>query len=235
MQSVDAPARITMNIPPLSFGKVSGNSMLPVLKPGSHVAFAPGIGTLREGDVVAFRCGGRLVVHRVVSVTSQGLVTQGDNRGVRDKRLVSLDQVEGRALLVRQAGGSWRRITAPPGGSWWRNRLGLRLRNYFCRASDACRTVFSMNDERFEKQKLGRDVVVHDRSTGQVHVLNETASLAWEKFNEGLGINEVETLFGQLYPEASPEEIAGDVHALHSDLLERGLIDTKKGRPLNNE
>ncbi|MCC5877470.1 MAG: PqqD family peptide modification chaperone [Candidatus Sumerlaeia bacterium] len=211
--------------------------MLPAFPPGSQVAIgAPDVSgrPFRPGDVVAFRSRGKLVVHRVVSITEEGLITQGDNRGLPDNRPVAPERVEGRVLLVRQ-GSRWIEIDTPPQGSWWRNRLGFRLRNYIHRASNRCRTLVFMTDERFEKQKLGQDIVVHDRTTGQVHVLNETAALAWEKFHQGLTMKEVENCFREMYPGTPAREITKDVSELYTDLLNRKLIDPKEGRLSENE
>ncbi len=65
--------------------RVYGASMAPSLVDGVQVEIRPLAGPPLPGEVVAWERGGRLVVHRVVSVDSEGrVVTQGDARAVLD-------------------------------------------------------------------------------------------------------------------------------------------------------
>jgi len=59
--------------------RVTGSSMLPAIWPGDVVTIAERhLADVRPGEVAAFARGGRLFVHRVVSIDGDHLVTQGD-------------------------------------------------------------------------------------------------------------------------------------------------------------
>lgn len=85
---------------------VEGTSMLPVLRPGMllHVDFAPG--EPRRGDLLLFRQGDNLVVHRVVGRTRDVLKTRGDGRPTLDPPVARAD-VLGRVDLIGDEDG-WR-------------------------------------------------------------------------------------------------------------------------------
>lgn len=81
-----------------------GLSMRPSLWPGDYVWSYPynsSIGFV-EGDVVAVNSSIGLVVHRVRSVTSNGLVLQGDNNKQPDLERYGLDQVVGVVCFVQK-------------------------------------------------------------------------------------------------------------------------------------
>ena len=53
------------------------------------------------GDVVAFvNDGGINVVHRIVEITEEGFVTQGDNNSFQDREFITDEDIVGRAVLV---------------------------------------------------------------------------------------------------------------------------------------
>lgn len=85
--------------------RVSGQSMLPLLRDGDHVLVAHGCATMSRGDVCVFRRTGRLVTHRVVRIVGDGsrrrFVTRGDNTA-RNDPLVSSEEMVGRVLAVRR-------------------------------------------------------------------------------------------------------------------------------------
>ena len=59
---------------------VRGSSMLPALQPGARVTLvSQPFSSVQSGQVVAFACGQRLIVHRVIDRTLEHLVTLGDN------------------------------------------------------------------------------------------------------------------------------------------------------------
>ena len=51
-----------------------------------------------EGDIVTFRSGSSLTTHRIVEVTEDGYVTQGDANNAADLETVSPDAVVGRVV-----------------------------------------------------------------------------------------------------------------------------------------
>ena len=81
-----------------AYSRIVGTSMLPTLAPGDIVLVRP-CSSLRPGDVVTFVLAGRLVTHRLVRVTDDGLVCHGDNRLRPDPR-VAADALIGRVAEV---------------------------------------------------------------------------------------------------------------------------------------
>jgi hypothetical protein len=86
---------------------VVGTSMLPTLRPGEIVRFAP-CNSVAPGMIIAFELDEAVVVHRVVTVEPDVVTCRGDNRLVRD-RPVGRDAVLG--VLVEVLG----RLKVPDG------------------------------------------------------------------------------------------------------------------------
>jgi signal peptidase I len=58
----------------------TGQSMLPAIRSGEHLHVSPvGGRSLRIGDIVLARSGGRLLAHRIVRMSAQSIITRGDN------------------------------------------------------------------------------------------------------------------------------------------------------------
>lgn len=51
-----------------------------------------------KGDIITFRSGSSLTTHRIVAVTKEGYVTQGDANNVADLDVVSSDVIVGRVV-----------------------------------------------------------------------------------------------------------------------------------------
>ena len=67
---------------PVSVG-VSGDSMEPALRDGDRVEVSPAAPSdLRPGDLVVFRAGDSLVVHRLLLADAAGFLEMGDNRAL---------------------------------------------------------------------------------------------------------------------------------------------------------
>jgi len=97
--------------------RVAGESMLPTLRPGQllRVDFAPG--PAARGDLLVFRQGDLILVHRVLGSARplEGrprLRTRGDGAPVLDPA-VDLDRVLGRVLALEDADG-WRSVRGGP-------------------------------------------------------------------------------------------------------------------------
>jgi signal peptidase len=83
---------------------VAGGSMSPALKLGDMViASKVSPDVIREGDVIEFRQGEMMVIHRVIEIEESGgakqFITKGDANSVADMDPVSPEQVKGRVIL----------------------------------------------------------------------------------------------------------------------------------------
>jgi signal peptidase len=83
---------------------VAGGSMSPALKLGDMVVVAkvsPDV--IREGDIIEFRQGEMMVIHRVIEIQetegSKFFITKGDANSIADIDPVSPEQVKGRVML----------------------------------------------------------------------------------------------------------------------------------------
>jgi signal peptidase len=89
-----------------------GPSMNPILKAGDRLQIAPcNLEEIRVGDVVVFISpeDGSKVVHRVISVNSDGIRTRGDNCNQEDKWVLRRENILGRVVSA-QRGKRRRRI-----------------------------------------------------------------------------------------------------------------------------
>ncbi len=113
----------------------TGPSMNPTLRTGDSLRVIPyGNSRIRVGDVVVFLSSDyeRYVVHRVVSIDSQGVWTKGDNSNNIDSRVLHSDDIIGRVVSVQRNSrsvnirrGGWSRILAP--AFWARTRIDLTI------------------------------------------------------------------------------------------------------------
>jgi signal peptidase I len=82
-----------------------GPSMNPTLKPGDRLHIIPCDGQkIRRGDVVVFTHPreGSKIIHRVVSIHSQGIKTRGDNNNELDQWVLKPDQILGRVVSAKR-------------------------------------------------------------------------------------------------------------------------------------
>ena len=94
---------------------LQGGSMRPTLRPGSRLRLRCGGREPVSGDVVAFRSGGRLVIHRLTHRDPQGrLVCQGDANAAPDPPLTP-QEVVGVVVEVQPPRG-WLRVRQEIGG-----------------------------------------------------------------------------------------------------------------------
>ncbi|MYL17486.1 signal peptidase I [Halorubrum terrestre] len=95
---------------PVLLGFVTSESMSPTLEAGDGFVAVPAAATgdIESGDVIVFDAvelqGGGLTTHRVVDVTDNGYITQGDNNPFRDQEgdepVVTDDRIVATALQV---------------------------------------------------------------------------------------------------------------------------------------
>lgn len=70
-----------MILSPFSIYKVTGNSMLPTLKPGDKVLAFTWLNSYRVGDLVVFKTSRKEIIKRIELVKGQELFLKGDNEG----------------------------------------------------------------------------------------------------------------------------------------------------------
>jgi hypothetical protein len=108
-----------------------GSSMLPTIRPGDVLQFEVCTADPTRGDVVLFRSGSRLFVHRIVARTKNGFITQGDGL-IRPDPLVDAPDVLGRMVGHYRRGKalSPRIPPALPVTSWLFGRFSLVARMF---------------------------------------------------------------------------------------------------------
>jgi signal peptidase len=95
-----------------------GPSMNPIFKAGDRLRIISyDLGKIRAGDVVVFVSpeDGSKVVHRVISVNSDGIRTRGDNSYHEDAWVLSREHIIGR-VVAAQRGNRRRRVFGGPLG-----------------------------------------------------------------------------------------------------------------------
>jgi len=106
-----------------------GPSMEPTIRAGQRLYVRPAVRDIRPGDVVAYaeKGGTGIVVHRLVSIGSQGLTTRGDNNLHFDSP-VPAEHVLGRVEFLESNG----RIKPVRGGcrGLWAARYGWATRRF---------------------------------------------------------------------------------------------------------
>jgi hypothetical protein len=71
---------------------------------------------------------------------------------------------------------------------------------------------------------LGSDLLLHDLTSGSVHVLNPTARLIWESCAEGLTFEQITEVVGRRFDCDDPESLVTDVRDTMGLYLQLGLI-----------
>lgn len=154
---------------------VTGSSMQPLLCRGDQVTLQPyGADLPRVGDVVAYQAsGGRVVIHRVVRVEPNQLITRGDNCPQEDPPVL-LEQLLGRVTTLTRFGQRSR---------VWGDRAGRLLGSALRRANPWSRRVRSWLGPSYRAaaatgvvQRLARGriqlrVYVYERPYGREEVL----------------------------------------------------------------
>ena len=85
---------------PLGFGLtvVLSGSMEPALSVGDMLVVAPQESYEVE-DVVVFQTGRSAVVHRIISITEEGVITRGDANNTDDEP-IALESIKGKVIIV---------------------------------------------------------------------------------------------------------------------------------------
>lgn len=121
----DWPARMIIELlrsgQSVSF-RARGSSMWPAIPSGSRIEVQPcGVSELEVGQIAAFERAGRVVVHRVESITPEGVRFAGDGLE-RGDGIVAPEQVLGRARVLERRAIRWR-LPRPSELRWLWRRL----------------------------------------------------------------------------------------------------------------
>lgn len=181
--------------------------------------------------MVAFRAGDGLVLHRVERLGRERVQTRGDN-SLGPDRAVARTEVVGVLMAVRAPGGAWVRVPrrwAMPG---W---LGLRAAPI--RGKNVLRAVLAahrflplgiwswlMGAQRFDIQRIGREVMIYDQEKGDLHALNETASRIYQMAADGQTVDSIVAALAEQYPDAEPQDLRADVAATVEQLRSLGVV-----------
>lgn len=93
---------------------VSG-SMEPLLSVDDLI-FNRAQGSYEEGDIITFHSGSSLTTHRIISVTDDGYMTQGDANNSADLNIVPENAVVGRVVWsIPHVGSALAFLKTPPG------------------------------------------------------------------------------------------------------------------------
>lgn len=110
---------------------VTGQSMWPTIRHGDRVWLAFGVASVDAGDVIVYRAGEKLLVHRVVKIWGspgrRRLIAQGDH-SIRQDPPLDESQIVGRVVSVERRGRN-RRLARGYRGRWigWMARLWARV------------------------------------------------------------------------------------------------------------
>lgn len=124
--------------------RLGGTSMLPALRPGDVVEFRTlDSSGAKPGEIVLFRRGSALVAHRVVALTDQGLLTQGDSLDAPDPLVPGADVLgRGVGLIRRGRNLHWSLSRRPSAFTRWcfrrfdlATRMWLRWQRITARAA----------------------------------------------------------------------------------------------------
>ncbi|MBM4463575.1 MAG: signal peptidase I [Chloroflexi bacterium] len=74
---------------------VKSNSMKPAFAAHDMIITRPVPSQVKPGNVIAFRQGGKLITHRVVSVNGDSIITKGDANASPDPQPISRSQIKG--------------------------------------------------------------------------------------------------------------------------------------------
>jgi PqqD family protein of HPr-rel-A system len=73
-------------------------------------------------------------------------------------------------------------------------------------------------------QRVGREAILHDRSSGRAHVINSSAARLWELCDGRTTVDDIAAAFAASY-KLPATEVRADVDALLSTFRELGVLD----------
>lgn len=88
--------------------------------------------------------------------------------------------------------------------------------------------------QRFETQELGKELAVHDRVSGEVHLLNETAAMIWSSVRRGETNAQAVQQIAEHY-RVEPDMVRKDVEEILCQFASKGLLDAEEGDNSDDE
>lgn len=231
-------------------GKVSGGSMLPLLPTGTRILIdeTPLECVPVRGTIVVIRASGeRFLLHRLIGSTRDGkLITRGDNTTSEDEPFRP-EELKGRLAGWQDSCGRWvapnSRAESIKGAllSFGARRL-LKLLHFPLTLLCPCRPLEFASDQNamrnspgnkaqqtgFETQELGDEFIIHDRQSGDVHVLNEVAAQIWKRAQLGDKESDILEVLKREYPETDPRQLTADLQRTVRELSGAGLLPQKQ-------
>lgn len=122
---IDATLRAWASAGRQSRVPVEGASMWPLLQPGDVALIAHGRQPLHNGDILAYRAGGRVVVHRLLRRGPGGEMLTGGDNVPRVDAPVSGEMVLGHVVVVETGG---RQVRLDTRRAWMLGRIAVALR-----------------------------------------------------------------------------------------------------------
>ncbi|WP_069471328.1 signal peptidase I [Candidatus Marithrix sp. Canyon 246] len=80
--------------------KLSGHSMTPVIKNGDWLTLKHNSNDIRVGSIIAYRRERKIIVHRVIKIQNDSLITKGDFNCYLDE-VVDIKSVIGKVIAVK--------------------------------------------------------------------------------------------------------------------------------------
>jgi signal peptidase len=79
---------------------ILSGSMEPKYDPGDMVVIMKkNPSKLKVGDIITFTMDGEIVTHRIIEITEEGFITQGDNNDVIDAEIITDENIIGKAIF----------------------------------------------------------------------------------------------------------------------------------------
>ncbi len=110
MPAARAAAAVSLALDALARGerlwvREASPSMFPLIRPGDELLLAPlDARPIKRGDVIAYKRGAQLVIHRVLTASRSGVVAKGDGLASADP-LVPRERVVARVVALRGPDG----------------------------------------------------------------------------------------------------------------------------------
>ena len=75
-------------------------------------------------------------------------------------------------------------------------------------------------------RRLDKDLMLYDKASDKVHILNETGAKLWDLFDGEKTLEKIEHIFRETFPETSAETITEDIKEIALKLETEGLLES---------